>query len=96
LVFCFINVAESLVFSSVPLNIWEYCLQIHGDGRLSANHPQAMLTEIYIEALLVDEELADQVWEAWDAGSVTDAHAELMWRLIVVGISLKLIRGAES
>ncbi len=27
-----------------------------------------MLTEIYIEALLVDEELADQVWEAWDVG----------------------------
>ncbi len=26
-----------------------------------------MLTEIYIEALLVDEELADQVWLAWDA-----------------------------
>ena len=24
-----------------------------------------MLTEIYIEALLVDEEQADQVWEAW-------------------------------
>ncbi len=23
-----------------------------------------MLTEIYIDALLVDEELADQVWEA--------------------------------
>ena len=31
-----------------------------------AGHPQAMLTEIYIDALLVDEELADQVWEAWD------------------------------
>ncbi len=28
-----------------------------------AAHPQAMLTEIYIEALLVDEELADQVWK---------------------------------
>ena len=27
-----------------------------------------MLTQIYIEALLVDEELADQVWEAWDKG----------------------------
>ncbi len=27
-----------------------------------------MLTEIYIEALLLDEELADQVWEAWDRG----------------------------
>jgi len=25
-----------------------------------ADHPQAMLTEIYIEALLVNEELADQ------------------------------------
>ncbi len=24
-----------------------------------------MLTEAYIEALLVDEELADLVWEAW-------------------------------
>ncbi len=29
-----------------------------------------MLTEIYIEALLVDEELADQVWGAWDAGEI--------------------------
>ena len=25
-----------------------------------------MLTEAYIEALLVDEELADRVWEAWN------------------------------
>ena len=31
-----------------------------------------MLTEIYIEALLVDEELADQVWQAWDAGEIDD------------------------
>ncbi len=29
-----------------------------------------MLTEIYIEALLVDEVLADQVWEAWDVGEI--------------------------
>ena len=29
-----------------------------------------MLTEIYIEALLVDEDLADQVWEAWDKGEL--------------------------
>ena len=27
-----------------------------------------MLTEIDNEALLVDEELYDQVWEAWDKG----------------------------
>ncbi len=31
-----------------------------------------MLTEIYIGALLVDEELADQVWKAWDAGEIDD------------------------
>ncbi len=33
-----------------------------------------MLTEIYIEALLVDEELADKVWEAWDKGEVDDLN----------------------
>jgi hypothetical protein len=30
-----------------------------------------MLTEIYIQAILVNEELADQVWEAWDKGVFT-------------------------
>ncbi len=37
-----------------------------------------MLTEIYIEALLVDEELADQVWEA---GKLTDGAACIAWSL---------------
>lgn len=31
-----------------------------------------MLTELYIEALLVDEELADRVWELWNAGVIRD------------------------
>jgi len=35
-----------------------------------------MLTEIYIEALLVDEELADRVRGAWDAGLLTDDLAQ--------------------
>ena len=43
---------------------------------------QAMLTEIYIEALLVDEELADQVWEAWDKGEIDDQVAWLAWILV--------------
>jgi len=34
-----------------------------------------MLTEIYIAALLVDEELADQVWVAWDKGEIDDQVA---------------------
>ena len=29
-----------------------------------------MLTEICIEALLVDEDLADQVWEDWNKGEI--------------------------
>ncbi len=41
-----------------------------------------MLTEIYIEALLVDEELADQVWEAWYSGEANDETACIAWILI--------------
>ena len=44
-----------------------------------ADHPQAMITEIYIEALLVDEDLADQVW---GAGKLTDGAACIAWLLI--------------
>jgi len=39
----------------------------------------AMLTEIYISALLVDVELAHQVWEAWDKGEIDDQTAILAW-----------------
>ncbi len=41
-----------------------------------------MLTEIYIEALLVDEELADLVWKAWDTGETDDQTACIAWMLI--------------
>jgi len=43
-----------------------------------------MLTEIYIEALLVDEDLADQVWQAWDAGEIDDLAACWAWWAIVI------------
>ncbi len=39
--------------------------------------------QVYIEALLVDEELADQVWEAWDKGEISDPVAAWMWWAIV-------------
>ena len=42
-----------------------------------------MLTELYIEALLVDEELADQVWEAWFSGKIDDLAASMAWCWIV-------------
>ena len=46
-----------------------------------------MLTEIYIQALLVDEELADQVWEAWNKGEISDQIAWLAWWLIILAPS---------
>ncbi len=42
-----------------------------------------MLTEIYIEALLVDEELADRVWEAWSKGEIDNLVAAWAWWAIV-------------
>ncbi len=53
---------------------------------LSAGYPLAMLTEIYIEALLVDEELADQVWEAWALDEIHDQTACLAWMIIAVHV----------
>jgi len=41
-----------------------------------------MLTEIYIEALLVDQELTDQVRKAWDAAEISDTVACIAWMLI--------------
>ena len=41
-----------------------------------------MLTEIYIEALLVDEDQADQVWELWDIGVIDDELSGIAWSLI--------------
>ena len=41
-----------------------------------------MLTEIYIEALLVDEELADFVWEAWNVGFIPDELAAWAWCIL--------------
>ena len=46
---------------------------------LQSDHPQAMLTELYIEALLVDEELADMVWDAWDRREIDDLTAYFCW-----------------
>ncbi len=41
-----------------------------------------MLTEIYIEALLVDEELADQAQAALMAGEIDETMAYLLWWLL--------------
>ena len=43
-----------------------------------------MLTRLYIEALLVDEKLADQVWEAWYSVEIDDYFAAWAWWAIVI------------
>ncbi|VUX54962.1 protein of unknown function [uncultured Woeseiaceae bacterium] len=45
-----------------------------------------MLTEIYLEALLADSDLADQVWDAWNARTLNDTAALIAWTLIVCAI----------
>ncbi len=42
-------------------------------------HSCSMLTELYVEALLVDEEQADQVWELWDVDVINDELAAIAW-----------------
>jgi hypothetical protein len=39
-----------------------------------------MLTEAYIEALLVDEGIADQVW---DKAEIDDLEACVVWQIII-------------
>ena len=42
-----------------------------------------MLTRHYIEELLVDEELGDLVWEAWNVGLIPDDLAAIAWWLVL-------------
>lgn len=41
-----------------------------------------MLTELHIEALLVDKEAADMAWEAWNAGLIPDDLAAWAWCIL--------------
>jgi hypothetical protein len=47
-----------------------------------------MLTEIYILALLVDEELADQVWEAWERREISTYWAAWFWWTIAASAAV--------
>ena len=69
----------------VPLRIKLY--PIHSKW---AAAPPVMLTEVYIEAMLVDENLADLVWEAWDGGVISDDLAATAWLVIAVWRSTRL------
>jgi hypothetical protein len=40
---------------------------------------QTMLARLYVQALLADEYVADQVWELWNTGVITDEVAAWAW-----------------
>ncbi len=41
-----------------------------------------MLADLYVEAFKVDMDLADQVWELWYAGVITDDLAAIAWGIL--------------
>ncbi len=47
-----------------------------------------MLTHPYIQALLVDEELAGQVWDAGDKGEIDDFWAAWFWWTIAASAAV--------
>ena len=55
-----------------------------------------MLIEAYIEALLVDEELADIVWELWNARLIPDDVAAWAWWSIFVSGRIRPERGTDA
>lgn len=44
----------------------------------------SMFERLYVEALLADPILADQVWELWDAGVITDEMASRAWCILAM------------
>lgn len=43
--------------------------------RQSLDETTEMFTRLYIEALLVDRETADEIWRAWKSGALSDVEA---------------------
>ena len=44
-----------------------------------------MDVQLYVEALLIDPNLADQIWESWNFGVISDDTATWAWWLCIVG-----------
>lgn len=43
-----------------------------------------MLARLYVEALLVAPDLADQLWELWNSGLISDDLAAMAWWIIAL------------
>jgi hypothetical protein len=43
-----------------------------------------MLVDLYVDALLINESQADQEWELWNAGVITDDVAAWAWLIVAM------------
>ena len=43
-----------------------------------------MLTELFVEALLRNRGLADEVWQKWNDGAISDDDADWEWFLLLI------------
>jgi hypothetical protein len=53
-----------------------------------------MLVELYVDALIADEEAADAVWALWGAGVITDEIVSKFWAIIAA--SIEVLRDREG
>ena len=83
------------------------CLSFFGSaGNPRCGHDQTMLTEVYIDVLVVDEGSADQMWVAWSkVGSCRTAEqipglisipVEYTGMVIIAVLDLNLIKGKNN
>ncbi|MEX2123855.1 MAG: hypothetical protein WD795_08165 [Woeseia sp.] len=56
-----------------------------------SSYRRNMLAELYIEALLADAVLADQIWEAWQCEKISNDHAAKAWTLVVANHSRQIV-----
>jgi hypothetical protein len=83
------QVGRTSAFGKNRHSIYPRTTEIRG---LLFSDKQAMLTEIYIEALLVDKELADQVWELWDAELIPDDLAAQAWCILADALQRRQVK----
>jgi hypothetical protein len=55
-----------------------------------------MLESLYADALIADEKAADEIWEIWNAGVITDEMAALVWMILALGFESSLCLPEEG
>ena len=76
------SIVEEIQIWDERASFWQKRLEKNPAMRGERRYSISVLTAIYIEALLVDEDLADQVWGLWDADVIDDELAAIAWSLL--------------